>query len=118
MKEIFSFITRHILPLLSGPAPPASDDLLTGQSANHSLSVKHLHDPVYLEWDCVAMETGVWRLCFRWTCVSSSAECVCGGEDTGEHVCHTHLTCQLQVHLLLFIIIIIIINVICINEDV
>lgn len=49
LKEIFSFITHHLLPLLSGPAPPAADDLLTGQSANHSLSVKHLHEPVYLQ---------------------------------------------------------------------
>lgn len=36
-------------------------------------------------------------LCFRWRCMFWSAECVCGEEDTGELVCHTHLTCQLQV---------------------
>ncbi|XP_073332264.1 CST complex subunit CTC1 [Pagrus major] len=40
LKEIFSFITHNIHPLLSGPAPPAADDLLTGgRVCPHQLSV-------------------------------------------------------------------------------
>ncbi|XP_038587513.1 CST complex subunit CTC1 isoform X2 [Micropterus salmoides] len=30
LKEVFSFITQHVDPVLSGPAPPAADDSLTG----------------------------------------------------------------------------------------
>ncbi|KAI3375931.1 hypothetical protein L3Q82_016356, partial [Scortum barcoo] len=34
LKEILSFITEQVHPLLSGPAPTAADNQLTGQSAN------------------------------------------------------------------------------------
>ncbi|XP_051249640.1 CST complex subunit CTC1 [Dicentrarchus labrax] len=30
LKDIFTFITEHIQPVLSGPAPPAADDVITG----------------------------------------------------------------------------------------
>ncbi|TDG95846.1 hypothetical protein EPR50_G00244660 [Perca flavescens] len=30
LKEIFSFVSEHLCPVLSGPAPSAADGLLTG----------------------------------------------------------------------------------------
>ncbi|GLD75215.1 CST complex subunit CTC1-like protein [Lates japonicus] len=34
LKEIFTFITQQVCPVLTGPAPPATDESLTGQSSN------------------------------------------------------------------------------------
>ncbi|XP_044039740.1 CST complex subunit CTC1 isoform X2 [Siniperca chuatsi] len=43
LQRTFRFVTRHLCPLLSGPAPPAADDMLTGVSGagvcSHQLSV-------------------------------------------------------------------------------
>ncbi|XP_070786024.1 CST complex subunit CTC1 [Enoplosus armatus] len=39
LKEIFSFITEHIYPVLSGPAPPAADGQSAGGVCSDPLSV-------------------------------------------------------------------------------
>lgn len=70
-------------------------------------TVSHLITSWHEATFCSCTKTLCWRteseaalqkpfvLCFRR--LPTSAEFVCGGEDTGAHVCQTHLACQLQV---------------------